>query len=108
MFHKKNQQDVVALIPAATEISEFKYDRAHQDSIEAARVELLFEFTIVPSPELEESDLEPEIVRAAFVKYISPFADSLGKPLTRATEEGPRKGKFVIVLLHAHCRHCPY
>ena len=96
------------MIPAATEISEFKYDRDKQDSIEAARVELFFEFTIVPSQELEESDLEPEIVRAAFVKYISPFADALGKPLTRATDEGPRKGKFVMILSSCNWRGCFY
>jgi hypothetical protein len=99
MFHNKNQQDVVALIPAAVKISEFKYDRAKPDSIEAARVELFFEFTIIPSEELEESDLQPEIVRAAYVKYISPFADALGKPLTKAAD-GPREGtideQFVI------------
>jgi hypothetical protein len=49
MFHNKNQQDVVALIPAAVRISDFKYDRMNPDSIKATRVELFFEFTTVPS-----------------------------------------------------------
>ena len=98
-FHNKNQQDVVSLIPAAVGISAFKYDRMNPDSIEAARVELFFEFTMVPSEDLGESNLQPEKVRAAFIKYISPFADALGKPLTKATD-GPREGKFVTVLSH--------
>ena len=97
MFHNKNQQDVVALIPASVAIAEFKYDKIKQDTIEAARVELFFEFTLVPSPDLEDSDLQPEKVRAAYVKYISPFADALGKPLTKATD-GPREGKLVFSL----------
>jgi hypothetical protein len=75
------------LIPAAVGISEFKYDRIQQDSIEAARVE--------PSVELEESGLQPEIVRAAFIKYISPFADAIGKPLSKSSN-GLREGNTIF------------
>ena len=51
-FHGKNQQDVVALIPSDVVGSDFQYDR----KLEAARIQLFFEFTLLPHSSLPQEE----------------------------------------------------
>lgn len=73
-------------------MDEFEYPGAKRNPVDVARIQLLFEFTISPykDPSSDEPR-EPEMYRAAFVQYISPFADELGKPLYRHDGRGGNK-----------------
>jgi hypothetical protein len=84
-FHGKYQQDVVALIPSEVTGDEFQYN----GTVEAAKIQLLFEFTLVPHPSLV--DEEPQQVDCAFVQYLAPFADSVNKPLFKHDGDGRHK-----------------
>ena len=85
-FHGKNQQDVVALIPSDVVGSDFQYD----GKLEAARIQLFFEFTLLPHSSLPQE--EPQVVECAFIQNILPFADSVNKPLFKHGEFGEKEG----------------
>jgi hypothetical protein len=66
--------------------SDFQYD----GNLEAAKIQLLFEFTLLPHPSLLQE--EPQSVECAFIQYLAPFADSVNKPLFRNGEFGEKEG----------------
>ena len=85
------------MIPAQVEVDDFRYDPVTPDSIDVGRLQLLFEFLFVPYGLNQHADMEIESekvteifsVRAAFVQYLLPFADSRSRPLRR-----DRQGKI--------------
>eukprot|EP00961_Rhodomonas_salina_P253132 3420814-Rhodomonas_salina.1 len=54
-FHCKNQKDIVALIPSDVAPDDFRYNR-DPGTIDMARIQLFFEFTIVPH-KLEDDEI---------------------------------------------------
>ena len=100
-FHKKNQKDVVALIPAEVSPDDFVYN-GDPGTVDVARVQLFFEFTIIPYKPAEGEEVpedapsEPDTIEAAFVSYISPFAESRNAPLFMpAVREEKKNGRVV-------------
>ena len=88
-FHGKNQCDLVALVPSETDYADFKYPCPSENPLEIARLQLLFEFTMLPDPEAVADSAD--VVQAAFVQRFAPFADERGFPLFRHDGSGSRK-----------------
>ena len=92
-FHGKNQCDIVALVPAELGLDDFIYSDSRSNPVDIARLQLMFDFTILPDPTLAE--MEPEPVEAVFVQRLAPFADSRGAPLYHHDGKGKdREGKM--------------
>ena len=104
-FHGKNQCDVVAMVPLEADLEEWEYKYDGGASVDVARVQLFFEFTLQPGS--EDTGLEPVVTRAVFVQHLSAFADALNKPLFRQKQAGARRectiAKSVCFL---HCISC--
>ena len=66
--------------------SDFQYD----GKLEAAKIQLLFDFTLLQHPSLPQE--EPQLVECAFMQYLAPFADSVNKPLFKHGEFGEKEG----------------
>jgi hypothetical protein len=89
LFHGKNQCDIIGLIPSETDFDDFKYPCSFGDQIEVARLQLLFDFTILPDP--QANGMEADLVQAAFVQRLAPFADDRGFPLYEHDGRGNNK-----------------
>lgn len=83
---------------------DFKYSGDPSRELEVARVQLLFEFTIVPHvraddepPPVDEEELNPEIVQCAFVSYFSPFADARNHPLYHGEDNRGMSNRSIVL-----------
>jgi hypothetical protein len=89
-FHGKQQCDIVSVIPSGVMAEDFRYPGDDRNSIEVARLQLLFDFVLVPDPSIQE-EVENELVEAAFVQNLAAFADERGAPLYRHDGTGRQR-----------------
>ena len=91
-FHGKNQQDVVGIINAGTDYEDFEYPTRRKNPLDVAKVQLFFEFQLVPHENSEAAATgQDTTARAAFVQYYLPFADDRNRPLYRKDAETGNK-----------------
>ena len=86
-FHLKNQQDVVAFIPSWLDSGDvFQYPSGRRPDFEIGRVNLFFNFTFTPDPDIKDQEgkkLESFVAKSVFFTYFDRYAEMAGgqKPL---------------------------
>ena len=77
------------MVPLEADLDEWEYKYDGGASVDVARVQLFFDFTL--QPRSEDVGLETMVIRAAFVQHLSAFADANNKPLFRRKQAGARR-----------------
>ena len=94
LFHSKNQQDILALIPSWVDSANlFEYPSGDRPSFEIGRANLFFSFTLVPDDDCRDEKgqkMEPKIVKGVFFTYIDRYAEMAKGALHRM--EWPHPG----------------
>lgn len=82
----------MAIINAGTDYDNFEYPTLRKNPLDIAKVQLFFEFQLVPHENSEAAKTGGDTTaRVAFVQYYLPFADDRNRPLQRKDNETGNK-----------------